>query len=88
MSYIPLTLAPDENVFIRDRFNLILAAFCVYANCTWFEAYGLLPEISSFEASKETTKLGNPLYVTGTVTFTTYRDLKASEYNNLFLKNS
>lgn len=54
----------------------------------WFEAYGLLPEVSSFEASKETTKLGNPLYVTGTVTFTTYRDLKASEYNNLFLKNS
>jgi hypothetical protein len=37
MSYIPLTLAPDENVFIRDRFNLILAAFCVYANCTWFD---------------------------------------------------
>lgn len=51
----------------------------------WFEAHGLLPEVSSFEASKETTKLGNPLYVTGTVTFTTYRDLKATEYKRMFL---
>lgn len=51
----------------------------------WFEAHGLLPESAAFEASKETTKLGNPLYVTGTVTFKTYRDMKAVEYRKQFL---
>lgn len=51
----------------------------------WFEAQGLLPEAASFDLSKETTRSGNPLYVTGSVSFTTYRDMKAKDYEKMFL---
>lgn len=75
-----------ENV-VNDGFGYggAIRGTCSIRIGQWFEAHGLLPEVSSFEASKETTKLGNPLYVTGTVTFTPYRDLKAVEYKRMFL---
>lgn len=50
----------------------------------WFEAEGLLVESASFEMSKETTKAGNPLFVQGSVTFKTYRDLKDKEFEKMF----
>ena len=50
----------------------------------WLEVSGLLPEAATFEFSKETTRAGNPLYVTGTMTFKTYRDRKAHEFKQMF----
>ena len=50
----------------------------------WFEVSGLVPTEAQFEMSKETTKKGNPLFVSGSVTFRPYRDLKGSEYEELF----
>lgn len=52
----------------------------------WFSVGGLIPVSTSFSVSHLTTKKGYPLYATGTVTFETYRSLRAKEYLNFFRK--
>lgn len=52
----------------------------------WFSVGGLIPVSASFSVSTLTTKKGYPLYATGTVTFETYRSLRAREYMDFFRK--
>lgn len=50
----------------------------------WFQANNLLLKNASFEASRECTKGGSPLYVQGKVSFDTARAVSNIEYGNMF----
>lgn len=53
---------------------------------SWFHAGGLVPVSANFSISNLTTRMGYPLYATGTVTFETHKDLRAKDYLSLFTK--
>lgn len=81
MGYNPFE-SGQEAVYQEGKQDL--TGTCVLSIGEWFEAYGLLLMSADFEASKECIGNGSPLYITGKVTFSPYREISYTEFLKYF----